>query len=160
MTTIAWDGKTLAADRLAITSNNGFLAVPKIHKFHLATGTLLFAGAGSLDAVLAMYYWVQEGCRRDYYPPSQTGSDWAEILVVHEKPQGVCGYQKKTGHLFVYMQSPFPLIADINQYALGSGARYAVGAMSAGASAENAVLIASRFDKGTGDQVETLDFEH
>jgi ATP-dependent protease HslVU (ClpYQ) peptidase subunit len=41
-------------------------------------------------------------------------------------------------------------------YAIGSGGPYAMGAMAMGATPEEAVAIASRFDPGTGGDVETF----
>lgn len=44
-------------------------------------------------------------------------------------------------------------------YAVGSGGPYALGAMAMGASPEEAVAIAARFDPGTGGEVEVLKLE-
>lgn len=47
---------------------------------------------------------------------------------------------------------------DTSFTSVGSGCEYAIGAMAQGASAEEAVKIASRFDSGTNSNVFKLDF--
>lgn len=44
-------------------------------------------------------------------------------------------------------------------YAIGSGGPYAMGAMAMGATPEEAVAIASRFDPGTGGEVEVFNLK-
>jgi len=50
----------------------------------------------------------------------------------------------------------YPLQILLPYFAIGSGADYAMGAMAHGATAEEAVLIATKHDESTGGGVDTL----
>ena len=88
MTIIAWDGKTLAADKAA--SNCGYLrTVTKIYR--VPSGLVGFAGDGS--RAFALLQWFRDGCDPAKYPrPSKhlttplgacTSAWTAERLATH-----------------------------------------------------------------------------
>jgi ATP-dependent HslUV protease subunit HslV len=61
------------------------------------------------------------------------------------------------GHPVVYVGSDGLMTQEgCEFYALGSGSRIAYGALAAGASAEEAVRIAARYDTSTGGEVVVL----
>jgi len=127
MTVIAWDGKTLAADRQG-TNCGGKFAATKL--FRLDDGTLL-AGTGTLAAVLVMRDWYIAGADTSQYPECQKSSDdWARLVVV--KPGGV---------VFYYEGLPVAIPSESVPAAWGSGRDFALGAMLAGADARRAVEI-------------------
>lgn len=53
-------------------------------------------------------------------------------------------------NVFVYTKNLYPMYLDADYVAIGSGSDYAMGAMAQGATAEEAVAIAHKFDPNTG----------
>ena len=139
MTVIAWDGKTLAADRMAVWS--GMQAtVSKIRR--IETGEIL-AWSGSQDCGLILADWYECGADPTKWPDFQKDKDdWTRLIIA-----------RKDG-IHCYEQHLIPLRFDNLFLAWGSGRDYAMGAMAMGADAIKAVQIASQFDTGCGNGVE------
>lgn len=135
MTTIAYDGKTLAADSLACCSFKVQQPFNKIHD----TGSHLVALAGNYSVSLEWVEWFKSGFEGE--------KDFKDGL------QGAFVVDKSTGFLTVYPQEgKYPSEQPSNYpNAIGSGEQFAMGAMLAGATAIEAIKIAQRLDKGTGD---------
>lgn len=145
MTIIAWDGKTLAADKRC--TNNGLCrTVTKI--FRLKTGEL-FGMCGEMSFCTQVKEWVEAGCIIANYPPAQRDKDdWQPCLVIG-----------RDGRPRVYERTPYPNTYDNNWCALGSGRDYAAAAMHLGKTAREAVEVASLFNSGCGNGVDTLELE-
>lgn len=142
MTVIAWDGRTLAADRLA---NTGGLrgTVTKIFR----AGDLLVGGSGDFAFVLAMVDWVQKGRDAATFPTHQKDKDdWQPFLVIQRNapPQ-------------LYDRTPFPVQLEQRSIAIGSGRDFAMAAMHLGRTAKEAVEVAIALDVGCGNGVDTLE---
>jgi hypothetical protein len=137
MTTIAFDGMTLAADRRM----GGGYNVPKV--FKLRDGRYA-AGCGDYDYVLEIIHWLNRGSPRDDVPvlpdKNEDGEPAAEVIVVSAK--GVVSW----------LTWPFLREQKLTEtkVAFGSGSDYALGAMAAGATARQALKIAHRYDPDTG----------
>jgi hypothetical protein len=136
LTTIAWDGRTLAADTLT-TCNGAFDGYgPKIH---IERGVMV-GGAGSSAIYERFRDWVRTGMVGD------------------------CPLQKDVGNMFVIPpvghavmwcdDGPFRIATE--KWALGSGENYALGAMEMGATAEQAVRVAMKHDRHSGGEVTVL----
>lgn len=143
MSTVAWDGKTLAADRQC---NNGDLKSPTSKIRRLPDGTLL-ACTGNLGAGRILMKWYEDGQVQADYPTANQEKDalFARLIVV--KDGSVSQYET--------FYVPIPLIHPF--FAWGSGRDFAIGAMANGAKATDAILIASQFDINTGLGVESFD---
>ena len=130
MSVIAWDGKTLAADRQACTGDTK-ATVRKI--FKLESGEIL-AFAGDLDVGMAMKHWYEEGHKREDFPKiNRDEKTFCRLIVASES--GVVYYER----------TPEPVqLLDLFM-AWGCGREAALGAMAMGADAVKAVEIASRF---------------
>lgn len=137
MTTVAWDGKTLAADRRL---SDGITNC-KIWK--LSKGRYI-SGAGAYDDMTEIVAWMRKGAKVKDRP---TDINSTTMLLV-------CSNGKA-----YWLTIPYLRPVEIREpfYAIGSGAAYAVGAMAAGKSAGEAVAIASRFDPATGNGVDTVE---
>jgi hypothetical protein len=137
MTTVAWDGKTLAADKQA--EINGIKQrVTKIRR--LPNGSIV--GSSGCAVVGRIYIqWLQVGGPR---PDVLDGDDWCAVLEI--KPDGSIWRHEKYGCLLI----------EEDFYACGSGSGLALAAMECGKTAAEAVVIASKFDTGTGSEVDTL----
>lgn len=133
MTTIAWDGTYLAADKQA----GNHYVVGKI--FPIPGGRYL-AGAGYYDQIVEVAAWLQAGGEADKKPNFPAEGDSSSLLLV--EPSGTA----------YWLTWPFLRLVEINEpfAAMGSGEDLAVGAMAMGASAKKAVSIATRFDPYTG----------
>jgi len=142
VTTIVWDGRTLAADKLG---SNGDLkrTLTKIWRFK----HLLIGGNGAADSALMMKHWIENGAELTSFPECQKGDDWCEVVVINTE----------TGEIMVYEKSPIPLVLEDKVYAGGSGRGYALGAIAMGADAKRAVEVAMQFDMHTGLGLDILE---
>ena len=139
MTTIAYRDGIIAADSRT-TWNGGHLGdVTKIAK----NGKILAGSAGSASQCKLFLDWVLSGMMGDQ--PKLVADDY-ELDAFVALPDGKI--------VFFNGQSSFPLKARF--YACGSGYQYALGAMSMGATAEEAVRIAAQHDTKTGGEIQTL----
>lgn len=139
MTTVAFDGKTLAADRRM----GGYMNVGKI--FKLPDGSLL-AGAGYYDQIVEVATWLTLGRDEAQRPGLPDGRESEFIWIT---PKGVAHW----------LTWPWLRPVRINEAfaAAGSGSQFALGAMAAGASAKRAVEIASKYDEATGKGVDVVE---
>lgn len=140
MTCIAWDGKTLAADKLLV--NYGLKrTVTKIRRI----GDLLVGGAGDFAEINEAMAWIERGRKIEDYPKRMSEKDADSTLLVIE-----------SGEILIYGFSPIPSRYEDKTYAMGSGRDYAITAMHLGKSAVEAVEIAIIFESGCGNGVDEL----
>ncbi|WP_316196603.1 hypothetical protein [Bradyrhizobium sp. SZCCHNS3053] len=132
MTTVAYKDGMMAADTLMIKGSTKFGHVTKIVK---RDDGALCGGSGNLNWVQAFHRWFLDGCVDA--PPEL--SEYDNGLIARKGDPEVEVYEQGGSFRF-----------KANWTAIGSGKEYAFGAMCAGASAEDAVLIACIYDPGTG----------
>ena len=137
MTTIAWDGATLAADR-RISSGTVVYSSTKIRR--TADGRLIGA-TGDTGVCMAMLDWLEQGGER---PVCQDSERWASAIEI--LPDGHCWMLNRDSRWRV--EDAFA--------AIGSGRDYAMAVMALGHGAERAIDIAARFDPGTGNGSDAL----
>jgi hypothetical protein len=141
MSCIAWDGKTLAADRRGTMGSFHRLTT----KIFRARGCLVgFTGdaAGGME----MLAWFDRGESPEDFPASQRGERWSGLLVI----------RSNTGSILKYENTPYPIYYDQQLFAMGSGCDFAMAAMYCGKTAAEAVEVACIFDAGCGGGVDTL----
>jgi hypothetical protein len=138
MTTIAWDGEVMAADKRANVAGSR-ITVTKIRR---GRGGNLVGIAGNVSLFEDIFGWLCDGEKR----PDAQGEkgDWCEVLEVTADRE-----------VFRHERLGRFQIED-KQYAIGSGGDFARSAMACGLSAVDAVRMASRFDTATGDGVTSL----
>lgn len=139
MTTVSFDGHTLAADRRG-SSPNGIVSFTKLRR--TKDGRLLGA-AGTWTQCVAFMDWLEKpkskrGDRPEFKEPN---------FNVLEVSGGKIMYHDEDGSFEVEDAS----------YAVGSGSHYARAGMALGLSASEAVKLAARFDTGTGYDVDILE---
>lgn len=143
ITTIAFDGTTLAADRKA--AGDGVMNVRKI--FKLKRGGYL-AGAGYMDQLVEVARWIDAGMKDTENP------------FTHKH-----GAENETDYLYIdkngapyWLTSPWlrPVRIAEKYVALGSGGDAAWGAMRAGATPRRAVSIAGERDVYTGSGIDVV----
>ena len=135
MTCIAWDGKLLAADKLVISGYKR-ASFTKIRRI----GDALVGFAGNTILTNAMFSWIEIGENPDKFPEAQRDKDnfTAGMKITLD------------GQIYLYENAPIPWLNERKIWAIGSGAEIAIGAMAAGASAEDAVKIACEWCYLTG----------
>ena len=142
MTTIACDGKSMAADGQA-QAGGAICCRSMVKVFALSDGSLYGACGDSGDGERHMK-WVDEGC--EGAPPEKLDTDFGFLCL------------RPTGRLFEGGSSA--LLTEIEApFAVGSGGEIALGAMDAGATAEQAVAIAASRNPHTGGKVTCLRLE-
>lgn len=141
MSVIAFDGRTIAADR-QITHGTLRLRGSKIRK--LLNGDVL-AWAGTMENGIAMAQWYEKGADPAAFPASQKTDDWCRLIVIPKK-----------GRPFAYEQLPLKQFVYDQRAAWGLGRDFAMGAMEMGADAVMAVKIASRLCTSCGMGVESF----
>jgi len=138
MTVIAWDGKTLAADR-RVTFNGTPFEATKIFLVSNGESAVIYGAAGSTCDANEFHRWIIGDRDR----PKLTD---LSIIAIDE------------GGIVYWADS------DLNwaklgcgATAIGSGGKFALGAMKAGKSARDAVEIAIMLDVDCGNGIDTLD---
>jgi ATP-dependent protease HslVU (ClpYQ) peptidase subunit len=138
MTTIACDGKSMAGDGL-VTSGGTVFGEAFVKVARLKDGRL--AGAsGSAFFIQPFWDWLESGGE---FP--QLGDDEGfDGIVLHTN--GSCQSYDNKGRC----------IPEEVPTAVGSGRELAIGAMCAGATAEEAVAISCKRDTCTGGKITTI----
>jgi hypothetical protein len=141
MTVIAWDGKTMAADKR--TTDCG---LPRTStKIIRAEGGALLGACGDSSMCRALRAWWMAGADTENYPDKDKTSS---LLVV-----------TRGAKVLLYWDGPFPVETEEKFTAVGSGRDYAIAAMHFGQTAEDAVRLACIYDTGCGNGVDVLTLE-
>lgn len=145
MSTIAYDGKTIAFDTQCGYGNR--IDPFTWEKVKPVVGHAVYAyagGTGVVDIVELFVEWMNEGGE---YPKlcTENYSESCFIAVTHD------------GELHEYERRDVPVLKSRAINAFGSGGHYAIGAMLAGASAHDAILLASRWDPFSNDDVRSFE---
>lgn len=141
MTCVAWDGHTLAADKLG---DAGGLKRTATKIFRFDGG--LFGSAGSASHAAHIFEWIKAGAKPEEIPAFQLTDEYQSVLVI-----------RNDGKALVYAQSPYPFVMEDPFHATGSGRDFAIAAMHLGRTAVEAVEIACLFDPGCGMGIDTLE---
>ena len=141
MTIIVWDGKTLAADRMA--DDNGQRRTMTKIKRHK---DVLLAGTGTAAACGAVMNWFMNGARIDDFPvlPAEQSCD---LWVIN-----------KSGAIGKFESCAYPVRFEDAMFACGDGAPYAYGVFEMGGTAVDAVKAAIKHCTSCGGSIDTLSF--
>jgi hypothetical protein len=138
MTCIAWDGKTLAADKMFVRGDT-IGSVLKIWAYRDVT----FASYGDLSLGIQM----RDHLLSDEKPwPKPDAECFAGLVVLDGN--GI--------HFYESGSSPVPIYPTDNICAWGVGREAALGAMEMGADAVRAVEVASKWVGGCGRGVDSI----
>ncbi len=141
MTVIAWDGKTLAADKRMVSAGLS-LTTTKIRRI----GDLLVGAAGNVSSTAEAMAWVERGRNPVDWPAClRDKEDWASLMVIDG------------GRVLRYERSPFPCEIEGHIAATGSGRDFAIAAMHCGKTAREAVEITSLLEVDCGNGVDVLE---
>lgn len=138
MTTIAYKKGVLAADTLWSAESVSDDYGPKIWR----QGRILVGAVGCRSTGLKFRDWIRSGLKGEHPYHGEPVGNGMLVLPDH---QLVCWSSRGPWRI---TRAPF--------YAIGSGEQFALAAMEMGASAEQAVLVAMKFDLHTGGEVNAL----
>lgn len=136
MTTIAWKDGVLACDSQATDMGTRSRAKSKL----VLTDDYAYAVTGSLAFGL------------DFVRRLESGEEDPEL-----KKATVVRMDRRTGQIVVFDPPGYPIPVEDKLFATGSGGDLALGAMAAGASAEEAVRIAIAWDADSGFGVQVVE---
>lgn len=142
MSVIAWDGKSIAADKQATCAGLRFKAT-KLRK--LPTGAVI-GWTGDQDSGEAMAKWYADGADPSKWPAFQDKETWVRLIVAT-----VDGVR-------VFERQPVAIRVEDTFMAWGAGRDYALAAMRCGKTAAEACAVAMEFEAtcGLGIDVEPL----
>ena len=144
MTVIAWDGKVLAADKCALYGDHRRVGT----KIVRADNGCVLAACGGIASGLALFEWYNRGCHQEAWPETQKDKDeWATLIVAY--PSGLGWYDRHPYR--IQLEQPF--------MAWGRGGEFAMGALAMGATAVQAVEIASKYCDGCGMGIDWLEVQ-
>lgn len=142
MTVAAWDGRTLAADKLA--QNNGSrMTVTKLFR---VDDDRIAAVSGAFTYGLRVLDWLKSDGQHATFPTEKDQN--ASVLLVH-----------RSGRIAIYENSSYPVVVEDPWVATGCGRDYARAALHMGFDAVRAVEVASALDVYCGNGIDTLRFE-
>lgn len=133
MTVIVWHKGMLAHDN-QVTHNANEKA--KVKKFERVNGVILVR-CGDVAATARLLYLYKRGVLFDQWPEFQRGNDSGMLIKL------------EAGKVHVLTREPVWLPAQRTE-AWGSGAHYALGAISMGADAREAVQVANKHSPSCG----------
>ena len=140
MSTIAYDGKTIAADRLCTVGDTP-IPFQKVGKI----SGMVFGCAGYAEDTVLFAKWLKDEMPRGDKLPKLETRFRAIVIDV-------------TGDAFLYFDKLVPIpLEKGRQWAFGSGGEFAMGAMAMGVSAALAVEIATKLDVNTGLGVDVIE---
>lgn len=138
MTTIAWDGETLAGDTQRSWGQFTEFVPTKLRR--LADGSI-FGAAGTVTDIERAVRFI-EGV--DITPPKFTEDGFVAIQVRPDKS-------------VVYWNEMLePILLYRKNFAVGTGGPFAMGAMACGYPAEEAVAVAIELDGGSGGEITSM----
>lgn len=141
MTVIAWDGKVLAADRLAESVG----LARTMTKIRRTSSGALIGAAGRTSYCVAVMAWYEAGADPDKYPKTQDSDDFADMVVI-----------ETCGRVLKYERCSAPMHFEDKTFAMGSGRDYAMAAMYLGCDAIKAVEVACAHDVSCGNGYDAL----
>lgn len=146
MTTIATDGKTIAADGLR--TFGGEICGTAHKKIRVSDGCI-FTFSGPTPLFEPAVKWQVNGADPRAVPESKGEDNWWSILVLENDG---CGGLTMTRYSSL---TPYPERFD-PPFTMGAGAEFALGAMAHGASPEEAVRLTAKHFNHTGGEIQVI----
>lgn len=141
MTVIAFDGKTLAADRQNTCECMSFT----VRKIARTEDGILLAAAGKGTHAMQLLRWALEGFTAPY-PICPDKDNYADLWRI-----------EPDGKILVYQNAPEPLRYLDPTFVAGCGREAAAGAMLMGADARRAVEVACQVNIYCGGGIDILE---
>lgn len=146
MTVIAWDGQTLAADKMATSCGHASTTT----KIRRASNGSLLAASGDADKARELFAWYEGGADPSAFPSNRDANNdpYCSVMVITP--------EKK---IFKIERGPYLIEFEDKVMAMGCGRDYALATMHLGFDAVKAVEVASALDISCGKGIDMLTFE-
>lgn len=144
MTVVAIDGKTIACDTQITYGIHAEQS--DLHSKVVETDDFIFAYTGAYMLFQPWMNWFEEGRDPAAIPPANYNDNGITLWAW----DGAVLYE-------VNSQTPYLIKIEHSLNALGTGREYAIGALEMGATAEEAVKIACKYDTNSGGAVKVFD---
>ena len=141
MTTIAYRDGIMASDSACFDSS---LYQGEVDKLWTLPPIGLIGCSGEIGAMIQFVDWLKDGSDRKRKPDFPDDCDFESIVVSPD------------GEVMHYDRHLVPIRVANDLHAIGSGRKLALGAMMAGASADEAVKIACHYDMVTREPIRTI----
>jgi hypothetical protein len=145
MTVIAWDGKTLAADKQS--ASNGYAT--RATKIHRVPGGIVGFSGGATHAA-ELLEWFRDG-RVSYKFPRRSLDDASACGALFISDEGVIHQYSADSACPEIIEEPF--------HARGAGRDFALAALYLGHDARKAVEVACALDVNCGCGIDALELE-
>jgi hypothetical protein len=144
MSVIAWDGRSLAADRRVVNGN-----LINVVSKAFACRDRIVACSGDVQTSEEILDWMDGGnCHPPDYPAAARQNDETSVAVILPE-----------GGIWIYRKSPFPMKLPPQNFAMGCGRDFAIAAMHCGKTAVEAVAITSLYDCFCGNGIDEFRYE-
>ena len=140
MSVIAFDGKTVSADKQS-TSSGLRTTVNKL--IQLVSGEVV-GFTGTIDKGLSLVDWYVSGGDKSKFPEFQKTDDWVRLVVFNRHER------------FYYESTPERITILDEKIAFGCGRDFALGAMEMGADSRRAVEVACKHSVDCGMGITTF----
>lgn len=150
MTTIAFRSGIMCADTQAYMGRGEPGHARKSKVYRLGDGSLLGVSSSIIGAAVRLVPWVEAGCDHEAWSIIKDYESELRFEMIHVR---------RDGEMRVWNDAYTPTTIEVEYYAIGSGAPYALGAMAAGVTAKGAVAIACQFDNFSGGAGRKLEVE-
>ena len=146
MTTIAFDGRSMAADRMCTIGNTPVRSPhPKIRRLVYKNLPAVMGTSGAVEYGHALMDWLEAGAAAGKEPQLSDDGDHSCCVLLATKDS-----------VFLFANSCTGVPLGPVPWASGSGADYALGAMAMGARAKKAVEVAVTLDVNSGCGIDVL----
>lgn len=126
MSIVVWDGKQLAIDSLSVMNGRRRM----VDKFRVSANGSVMTWVGDHELGLVMAEWRARGMT-DEFPTRREDEDYTKLIMM-----------TSVGNLFQWHTRPVADQISKGPFAWGDGAPYALGAISMGADAAKAAIVA------------------
>lgn len=141
--------KIMVSDRQGSADNHAF----RVKKIHRINKDIITGFSGIVEAGICFICWYEEQDKKKkglQYDEKQEypRTDSFSALVLHKN--GQCSW---------YGQYGYPVDVQDRYFGIGSGSDFALGAVYAGATLQEAIRIASKLDRSTGFGIQVEGFD-
>lgn len=151
MSTVAYKDGVIAAETIAVCADERYGDIEKVGR----TENYLFGFAGRLGYMRPTYLWVKMLDEEGVHP--QDFHKHGDKLDIDDNGSAII--VDRSGQIWCVELDGYTHPVGRACEAIGSGGRYALGAMTFGATAEEAIEVSSMLDVNSGGRIMTCSFD-
>lgn len=140
-----------------VAANGAIAADMKVSGVHVGRVVKLFGLHGSIWGTAGSASWSEMFIEWLRAGQKKNARDLQYKQMKDGESDNFQALQIRPDNKIVLWETPWiPIELEVSMFGIGSGSSYALGAMSAGATLEQAIKIASQWDEATGSEVQIL----